>query len=243
CGRRVAGARGVGLEAGDRIGVVGPNWHRSLECYQATPGAGMAIVPLNARHTAPELRYALEDSGARVVFSGVGDPGLSDVVEHVIDLGDGYEALLAGSEPADFDDGDDGGEDQLAGLFYTGGTTGASKGVMLTHRNLIANAMHFAMCWAFTPETRWLVAAPLFHAAGSIAVLSTVWNAGQQIVLPAFDPAAALDLIEQHGVTSTLVVPTMLAALTDEQLDHPRDVSTLRYISHGGAPITTETLR
>src|SRR5437870_3657428 len=243
CRRLVGGLRGLGMEAGDRIAVVGPNSHRYLECYQAIPGAGMAIVPLNARHTEPELRYALEDSGARVVFSGVGDPGLSDVVEHVIDLGDGYEALLAASEPADFDDGDDGGEDQLAGLFYTGGTTGASKGVMLTHRNLIANAMHFAMCWPFTPETRWLVAAPLFHAAGSIAVLSTVWNAGQQIVLPGFDPAAALDLIEQHGVTSTLLVPTMLGALTDEQLDHPRDVSTLRYVSHGGAPITTETLR
>ena len=116
----------------------------------------------------------------------------------------------------------------LAGLFYTGGTTGAAKGVMLTHRNLVANALHFQACWPFGPETRWLVVAPLFHAAGSIAVLATVWNGGEHVVLPAFEPAAALDLVERERVTATLVVPTMLAALADEQLARPRDVSSLR---------------
>ena len=114
---------------------------------------------------------------------------------------------------------------------------------MLTHRNLLANALHFQACWTFGPETRWLIVAPLFHAAGSIAVLATVWNGGEQIVLPAFEPGAALDLIARHRVTATLVVPTMLAALADEQLARPRDVSSLRGISHGGAPVATETLR
>jgi long-chain acyl-CoA synthetase len=114
---------------------------------------------------------------------------------------------------------------------------------MLSHRNLIANAFHYQACLRFSPDTRWLIAAPLFHAAGSIAVLATVWNAGQHVVLPAFDPATALDLVESERVTATLVVPTMLAALSAEQLRNPRDVSTLQYISHGGAPIATETLR
>jgi long-chain acyl-CoA synthetase len=103
--------------------------------------------------------------------------------------------------------------------------------------------MHFGACWPFTSDTRWLVAAPLFHAAGSLAVLATVWNAGQHVMLPAFDPAKALQLVEQHGVTATLVVPTMLAAMSEEQLSRPRDVSTLRYLSHGGSPVATETLR
>ena len=66
-----------------------------------------------------------------------------------------------------------------------------------------------AMVWPFTPETCWLVVAPLFHAAGSIAVLSTIWNAGRHVLLPAFDPGAALDLIERERVTVTLVVPSM----------------------------------
>ena len=65
---------------------------------------------------------------------------------------------------------------------------------MLTHRNLVANAFHFQAFAAFRPETCWLIVAPLFHAAGSIAVLATVWHAGRHVVLPAFDPAAALDL-------------------------------------------------
>ena len=124
------------------------------------------------------------------------------VVENVIDMGDGYEKFLANGAD-DFPD--DLPESTLAGLFYTGGTTGAAKGVMLTHRNLLSNAMHFQAFCPFTEETRSLIAAPLFHAAGSIAVLATVWNAGQHVVLPAFDAGAALDLIEAHGITATLV--------------------------------------
>jgi long-chain acyl-CoA synthetase len=240
--RRLAGAlEALGTHPGDRIAVVGGNCHRYLELYQAVPGAGLCIVPLNPRHTAAELRYVVEDAGARVLFTGVGDHGLGDVVEHIFDLGEEYESLIAAASPADFRD--DLAEDTLAGLFYTGGTTGAAKGVMLTHRNLIANAMHFALTWPFTPDTRWLVIAPLFHAAGSIAVLSTIWYAGQHVLLPAFDAGRALDLIEQHRITATLVVPTMMAAMSDEQLAHPRDVSSLKYLAHGGSPSATETVR
>jgi long-chain acyl-CoA synthetase len=240
--RRLAGAlRSLGLDDGDRVGIVAPNCHRYLELYQAVPGAGMAIVPLNQRHSDAELRYALEDAGAKVLFAGreVGD--LPDCVGTVVDMGEGYESLIAAAPPVEFPDHV--GENDLAGLFYTGGTTGAAKGVMLTHRNLVANAMHMQMCWPFDPQTRWLVVAPLFHAAGSIAVLSTVWNAGRHVLVPAFDPGTVLDLVEREQVTATLVVPSMLAALNEEQLARPRDVSSLRLLSFGGAPSATETLR
>jgi long-chain acyl-CoA synthetase len=240
--RRLVGAlHGLGVRAGDRVAVVGRNCHRYLELYQAVPGAGMLLVPLNQRHTAAELAYALEDSGARVLFAGSGVDCPLGVVGTVIDMGPDYEALLAGAEPASFPDGLP--ADTIAGLFYTGGTTGSAKGVMLTHRNVVANALHFQASVPFRPETRWLVAAPLFHAAGSVAVLATVWHAGCHVILPVFDPAAALDLIQAEAVTATLVVPTMLAALSEEQLARPRDVSALRLISHGGAPVATETLR
>jgi long-chain acyl-CoA synthetase len=174
--------------------VVGPNCHRFLELYQAVPGAGMHLVPLNPRHAAAELRYALADSGAKVLFTSIGCAGIRDNVGHVFDLDEDYEELLASATPAappmDLS------EETVAGLFYTGGTTGASKGVMLTHRNLLSNATHFGMYWPFTSETTWLATAPIFHAAGSIAVLSTVWAAGRHVLLPSFDPAQALDLIE-----------------------------------------------
>ena len=240
--RRLAGAlRGLGLDRGDRVAVVGANCHRYLELYQTIPGAGLAIVPLNQRHTDAELRYALEDAGARVLFAGreVGD--LPGCVEQVIDLGSGYEQLIASGAPIDF--ATDVTEDDVAGLFYTGGTTGAAKGVILTHRNLVANALHFQAAWPFGPDTCWLIVAPLFHAAGSIAVLATVWHGGRQVVLGGVDAAAALDLIEAERVTATQVVPTVLAALSDEQLARPRDVGSLRMISHGGAPSATDTLR
>jgi long-chain acyl-CoA synthetase len=234
CRRLVGALRRMGVEDGDRVAVVGPNCHRYLELYQAIPGAGMVLVPLNPRHTDAELSYALEDSGAKVLFKGREAPFDG------IDLGDEYEDLIAGAPAGDFTDL---AEDTVAGLFYTGGTTGASKGVMLTHRNLLANALHFQALWRFSPEMRWLIVAPMFHLAGSIAVLPTVWHGGTQVVLPAFEPAAALDLIERERITATLVVPTMLAALSDEQLAQPRDVASLQLISHGGAPSATETLR
>jgi long-chain acyl-CoA synthetase len=241
CRRLVGGLRGLGLAEGDRVAVVSPNCHRYLELYQAVPAAGMVIVPLNHRHTDAELAYALEDSGAKVLFAGRPVDELPECVATVIEIGDAYEGFIADAAPADFPGHV--GEDDLAGLFYTGGTTGVAKGVMLTHRNLVSNAMHMQMTWPFTPETVWLVVAPLFHAAGSIAVLSTVWNAGRHVLVPAFDPGAVLDLVERERVTATLVVPSMLAAINEEQLARPRDVSSLRLVSFGGAPSATETLR
>ena len=154
----------------------------------------MVLVPLNQRHTEAELRYALEDSGARVLFSGRPIGALADCVEHVDrSRAPATRRCWAAAPPDDLAPVH---EDALAGLFYTGGTTGAAKGVMLSHRNLVANAFHFLAFLPFGPDTVWLIAAPLFHAAGSIAVLATVWNGGHQVVLPAFDPAVALDLIE-----------------------------------------------
>ena len=98
--RRLIGVlHGLGVGHGDRVAVVGRNCHRYLELYQAVPGAGMVLVPLNQRHTAAELAYALRDSGAKVLFvaSGVDHP--RDAVDHVIDLGQGYEDLLAAASP------------------------------------------------------------------------------------------------------------------------------------------------
>jgi long-chain acyl-CoA synthetase len=107
----------------------------------------------------------------------------------------------------------------------------------------MANAQHMLTLGHLTADDRWLVIAPLFHAAGTVATLASVWVAGRHVVLSAFDAGAALDLVEREGVTSTLAVPTMLAALADEQLNRPRHVSSLRMIGHGGAPVATEVLR
>jgi long-chain acyl-CoA synthetase len=238
CRRLAAALHEIGLDIGDRVGVVAENCHRYLELYLAVPSAGMALVPLNRRLTEHEIDYALDDSGTTVLFTD--RPGLSAPGRTVIDLHDGFEPLLAAADEASFPPVSSG---SLAGLFYTSGTTGAAKGVMLSHANLAANAATWSAQWPFDRDTRWLLTAPMFHLAGTNAVLATVAAGGRHIVQPSFVAAGALDLIAAERATATLVIPTMLAAIADEQLHRPRRASSLVHLSHGGAPIATETLR
>ena len=233
----------LGIEPGERVAILSFNSIAFTELYCGVSMAGRVQVPLNFRWAEPELAYALADSGARILFCDR-DPGaLADLVERVvrIDLGE-YDALIDGAAPTELDDRAVR-EDDLAGLFYTGGTTGISKGVMLTHRNLVANAWNMQITQPLTAEDRYLVMAPMFHAAGSISLLQSIFVGASQVILPAFDPATMLDVVEAEGITQTLGVPTMVAASVEEQLARPRDVSTLRAYAHGGSPIAIEVLR
>lgn len=239
---RLAGAlRIAGMQPGDRIAILAANGGPYLETYVAVPAAGMVVVPLNTRHAEPELQYALEDSGTRILLCDREPGKLADAVERVVRVPDEYEELLATADEAELGAGVE--EETLAGLFYTGGTTGASKGVMLTHRNLIANTFHWMASLPYTDDDVYMIMAPMFHAAGSNPVLANIWNGITQVLVPVFDPGAALDIIEREKVTGTLGVPTMLAAMAEEQLVKPRDTSSLRAFTHGGSPIATELLR
>ena len=235
--------RQLGIQPGDRVAVLSFNSIPFTELYCGISMGGWVQVPLNFRWAEPELAYALEDSGARVLFCDHDPGGLADLVERVvrIDLGE-YDAALDAAEPVDFDDGAVH-EHDLAGLFYTGGTTGVSKGVMLTHRNLIANAWNMQVTQPMNADDRYLIVAPMFHAAGSVSVLQSIFVGATQVILPAFDPGTMLDLIEGEGITQTLGVPTMVAATVEEQLARPRDVSGFNVYAHGGSPIAMEVIR
>ena len=237
----VGGLRALGLVAGDRVAILAANSHRYVEAYVGIPAGGLVIVPLNTRHADPEVRYALQDSGARVLLTDRDPAPFADLVPHAVAIPNGYEELLASAGAWPLGAGVT--ENDLAGLFYTGGTTGASKGVMLSHRNLIANTFHWLLTVPHSDSDRALVMAPLFHAAGSNGVLASIWTGGAQITLDTFNPVRALELIERHGITVTMAVPTMLAAIAEEQLARPRNVGSLRVLAHGGSPIATEVLR
>jgi len=240
--RKLAGmVSAKGVQSGERVAILADNSPQYLEMYVGLPAAGFVMVPLNTRHAEPELRYALEDADAKLLITDR-DPGaLRDLVDAVISVPDEYETLLGDAGEMELGVGVT--EDTLAGLFYTGGTTGESKGVMLSHRNLISNSFHNMTISQPSEEHVWLVMAPMFHAAGTNAVLTGIWSASCQIPLPVFDPAIALDLIENHGITHTLGVPAMIAALTELQLREPRDTATLKLVLHGGSPIATEVVR
>jgi len=240
CRRLAGGLRALGLAPGDRVGVIGLNSDRYLELYLGVPAAGLVLVPVNSRLAPAEMRAILADAGVSVLFAEADYPGAAEV-EQVLTLPGDYEELIAGADEADLGAGVT--ENDLAALFYTSGTTGAAKGAMHTHRSLVASALHFMATWPFDQQTRWLVASPLFHTGGIIGTLATVWAGGTHVIMPRFDPDVAVDLIQREAVTHTLLVPTMLAAAANAQLARPRDVSSLRYLSHGASPISAETLR
>jgi long-chain acyl-CoA synthetase len=239
--RRLAGAmRKLGLRPQDRVGVIALNSDRYLELYLGLPAAGYVLVPVNSRLAPAEMRAVLDDAMVSVVFADAEYPGVA-ASYRVLTIPDDYEDLLAAADEPPFNDTASG--DDLAALFYTSGTTGAAKGAMHTHRGLITSALHFMATWPFDRQTRWLVASPMFHTGGILATLATVWAGGTHVIMPRFEPDQAVDLIEREGVTHTLLVPTMLAAAAGAQLARPRDVSSLRYLSHGASPISSETLR
>ncbi len=241
CRLLAGGLSSLGLKKGDRVAILANNGQPYIETYIGVPAAGFVVVPLNTRHAMAELKYALQDSQTKVLLVDR-DPGeLAACVEQVVMIPTAYDELLCNAKEREL--GSDLNENDLAGLFYTGGTTGKSKGVMLSHRNLIANTFHYLAAIPQGETDIMLVMAPLFHAAGSNGVIANIWTLGTQVTLATFDPAAALDLIEQHGITETLGVPTMLAAMAEEQHARPRKTQTLKMIAHGGSPIATEILR
>jgi long-chain acyl-CoA synthetase len=241
--RRLAGALGkLGLQKGDRVAVHALNSERYLELFLAAPAAGLVLVPINSRLAEPEVVDILADSGASVLFTDQDSaPSGAEPDLKCVRIPDGYEALLERADEVDL--GQSIVEDDLAALFYTSGTTGAAKGAMHTHRGLLSSAQNFMSTWPFGPETSWIICSPMFHTGGILAVLATIWHGGTHVILPAFKPDLALDAIERERVTHTLMVPTMLAAATEEQIARPRDVSSLLFLSHGASPIAAQTLR
>ncbi len=244
CRAIAAAMAALGLGRGDRIALLMANGHAYIESYVALPAAGFVIVPINTRLADPEIEYILRDAGVSALITDRPPSAIEEAVGRVIRVPDDYESLIASTEPlSDLADLHDVSESDLAGLFYTGGTTGPSKGVMLTHRNLLANMWNTINCCEMRADDRYLVMSPMFHAAGTYAVLASLALGATQVTVPAFDPERVLDVIESEGITTTLAVPTMMVALCEAQSRRPRDTSTLRLLTHGASPVAVETVR
>jgi acyl-CoA synthetase (AMP-forming)/AMP-acid ligase II len=252
---RMAGAlRALGVERGDRVAVLALNGHRYLELYYAVPWAGAVVMPLNIRLAPPEILAQVADAEPRVLV--VDDtfarmlPALSGrmpSVKHVVHMTDGqavegtrpYEELLAAAAP--IEDAAISGE-EVYGLFYTGGTTAASKGVMLTHANIVTNAYNVALGMTYGEGHVYLHAAPMFHLADSANTFAVSLCLGTHAFIPAFDVSKVLQAIQDYRVSAMLLVPTMINAVVNSPLVGQYDLSSLGRIMYGGSPMPTAVM-
>lgn len=209
--RIAGGLKALGANTGDRVAYLGFNSDRFHEYYLASFWAGLVVNPINTRWSAKEIAYSLRDSQSMILFvDEVGTDKVEEIraespcLRAIVWCGEGaappnmidYASLLA-AQP--IDDCRRGG-DELAGLFYTGGTTGFPKGVMLTHANLVSGALGAAVDRFINPEAIFLHAAPMFHLADLAAWTIVTLTGGTHVSVPSFAPAAVLKAIETHRV-------------------------------------------
>lgn len=249
--------RMLGIGRGDRVAIYLLNSAQFLETVYACFELEAVIVPLNTRLAADELVFIINDAECKAFFT---DETLRPLatsfkarlqgIEHYIAVGGGegfedYETLLAQSgdvAPSPLM-GEVVSDESLAGLFYTSGTTGLPKGVMLSHRNLWMNALHSLAVRAPEPQQNFLHAAPMFHLATFPAVINVTVNGGTHTILPRFDLKLLMELIERERVSSTVLVPTMLNFLINHPDFSKHDLSSLQRITYGASPMPVELLR
>ncbi len=239
---RLAGrlaARGVGR--GDRVAILAQNDARYFETYLALAWLGALVVPLSTRLAAPELAFQLGDAGVRLWLV---DDALASVADSAapalarLALGD--TKLLAAEPVNDFAPVT---PDEPLGVFYTGGTTGLPKGVVLTHGNLLANARNVTPAVGFTADDVYLHAAPMFHLADLGYLWALMLAGGAHAFLPAYSSDAFCEAVARYRVTATLLAPSMVTALVRSAAVSAQDLGSWRRLMYGGSPITEETLR
>jgi long-chain acyl-CoA synthetase len=249
-----AGLAGLGLAQGDRVAILSLNSDRYYESIFAIPWAGYCVVPLNTRWALLENDYALRDSGTKVLlfddaFTEQAGQLLSDIDDLgvAIFMGEGecpdwaqsYETMIAQHEPivASSRGGDD-----MAGIFYTGGTTGFPKGVMQSHRAIWASAIGSLPEFQMNRDSNYLHVAPMFHMADFAGGMGVTLCAGKNVILQSFDPVHVLQAFSEEKVTHVLLVPAMIKMI----LNHPgvdeADLSSVERMIYGASPMPAATL-
>jgi acyl-CoA synthetase (AMP-forming)/AMP-acid ligase II len=252
--RLAGGLRKLGVRGDDRVAILALNSDAYLQAAYAIAWADAVLVPVNTRWSLPEIADSLAEAEVRaiIVDDAFAERGARLAAEVTTIVAVIHEGSPAHSDAVPFEElASDGPRiadahrsgESLAGIFYTGGTTGRSRGAMLSHRALVASATAFASMQAIEPDSRSLIVAPMFHLAQFSGWVAASLAGGQHVVLPAFDPAAILRQVERHRVNRAVLVPTMLHALINHPEVETHDLSSLRTIVYGGSPISRSTLQ
>lgn len=249
------GLRSLGIAPGDRVAILALNSDRYIELFFAAWRLNAAVVPLNTRWSVDEVRFALEDSTPAVLIVDDAFAAMARTLnwplagQSLVYIGGGpgpegamsYQALRRGAEPITSLGG--GGED-MAGIFYTGGTTGRPKGVMLAHTSLVATLLAgLGGDDAPHDEASLLCVLPMFHMAGAQLAVVAALSARPLIVHPGFDPAAILACVEQDRVDTLSLVPAMWGMLVDHPKAAEADLSSLTRAAYGASPMPEGILR
>ncbi|HLI87462.1 MAG TPA: long-chain fatty acid--CoA ligase [Ktedonobacteraceae bacterium] len=263
-----AGLRALGIESGDRVMVMMPNCPEVIISYQAIARVGAVAIPVMPLLKGPEVHYIAQNSGAKAIITSplllpMLRGALADVpaMRYIIATDDGAtsaedasprvvaysEVLAKGADYADRYledlDGIRPAPDDMAVILYTSGTTGNPKGVVLTHHNLVSNALTGNTVGAPRSEEVHLAILPLAHAYG-MTMANMAYLTGARVVMqPRFDTHAVLSAIERHRVTAFAGVPAMFVALLYTPDADKYDTSSLQYCGSGSAPLPVEVLK
>ncbi len=237
----------LGLNADDRVAVQIEKSPEAVAVYAACVQAGLVFLPLNTAYTPDEVSYFLENSGARIfICDSTHSVMLRPVAQassaqlETLDAdGSGSLRDLANTMPDNFETVDCNGDD-LAAFLYTSGTTGRSKGAMLTQDNLISNAQTLAELWKFSADDVLLHALPIFHTHGLfVAINTTLVAGGSMILLSKFDLNQIIDQLPKS--TAMMGVPTFYTRLLDDPRFTGELACHMRLFTSGSAPLLAET--
>jgi acyl-CoA synthetase (AMP-forming)/AMP-acid ligase II len=250
---------GLGVRKDDKVAVLHPNCHYFLEAYYGIMQIAAISVPINYRLSAQEIAFILQDSESKILIV---DPAFEEQVDSIRGDIQRVERILwtgerdVSKESRDLDyemalhetnsnplPGTPITSDDIAQIYYTSGTTGRPKGVMLSHKNVYTHALGTIAEVHLTDSDVWIHVAPLFHLADAWATWAITWVGGTHILLREFEARAVLETMEREKVTVTNLIPTMLNIMVNHPDVGKYDYRNMRVLLSGGAPIAPEVVR
>jgi long-chain acyl-CoA synthetase len=250
--------RRLGVGRGDHVCLFTTNCPEFVVAFYALARLGAVASPMNPSYREREVAYQLADAEATAVIVHEDLLPLVEAVRdrtpalrHVVVVGPGAGPLGGAHRFADLVEGVPAeplpplplGDDDLLALPYSSGTTGLPKGVMLSHRNLVVNNLQFVACIRLQPHDRLMLFLPLYHIYGAMLMGAAVCVGATAVLMPRFDPAECLGLVERHRVTLFFAVPPVLLGLTQWPDLKRYDLGSVRLTMVGAAPVAPELSR